>query len=71
MAIEQVLVQAGVALEQVHHGDQVATWSVMDRAIGRGHGIRAGLEDTTVPRDGRRATDNAQPVHAAVAMLAR
>lgn len=69
-AMEQLLADAGVALEQVHHGDAVATWHVMERAIARGHGIRAGLEDTTVLRDGRRAAGNAELVRAAVAMLA-
>jgi uncharacterized protein (DUF849 family) len=51
-AMEQVLADAGVTLEQVHHGDGVATWHVMTRAVERGHGIRAGLEDTTKLPDG-------------------
>jgi len=69
-AMEQLLADAGIALDQVHHGDGLATWHVMERAIARGHGIRAGLEDTTVLRDGRRAAGNAELVRAAVAMLA-
>ena len=69
-AMEQLLADAGIALDQVHHGDGLATWHVMERAIARGHGIRAGLEDTTVLRDGRRAAGNAELVRAAVVMLA-
>lgn len=70
-AMEEAIAQAGIGLEQVHHGDGVATWHVMERAIARGHGTRAGLEDTTVMPDGSPATGNAQLVRTAVAMLAR
>jgi len=69
-AIEQVLDDAGVTLEQVHHGDDVATWRVMERAVSRGHGIRVGLEDTTVLPDGRRPAGNGELVRAPAAMLA-
>src|SRR5215218_3602481 len=69
-AIERVLADAGVGLGQVHHGDGLATWQVMDRAVARGHGIRVGLEDTTVLRDGRRPAGNAELVRAAAAILA-
>jgi len=69
-AMEQVLAEAGVELEQVHHGDGRATWQVMARAVSRGHGLRAGLEDTTLLPDGRRAAGNAELVRAAAAMLA-
>jgi uncharacterized protein (DUF849 family) len=68
-AIEQVLADAGVRLEQIHHGDGLATWHVMERAVARGHGIRAGLEDTTVLPDGRKPTGNAELVRVAAAML--
>ncbi len=44
-AIEQTLADAWVTLEQVHHGDGIASWAVSLRAIPRGHGIRTGLED--------------------------
>lgn len=70
-AIERVLAEAGVELEQVHHGDGLASWAVNERALGRGHGIRTGLEDTTVLPDGGRATDNADLVRAAMAMIDR
>jgi uncharacterized protein (DUF849 family) len=70
-AMERVLGAAGVPLEQVHHGDGVATWHVMERGLRRGHGTRVGLEDTTVLRDGRQAEGNGELVRAAAAMLPR
>ena len=69
-AIERVLLQAGVALEQVHHGDGVASWAVNRRAVSRGHGIRTGLEDTPALPDGRTAAGNGELVAAAAALLA-
>jgi uncharacterized protein (DUF849 family) len=68
-AMEDVLLRAGIALEQVHHGDGLATWAVNERALRRGHGIRTGLEDTTVLPDGRPAPDNASLVGTAAAMM--
>ena len=68
-SMEQVLAAAGVELEQVHHGDGIATWRVMARAVRLGHGIRVGLEDTTRLPDGRLATDNASLVASAARML--
>lgn len=70
-AIERVVADAGITLEQVHHGDHIASWAVNRRAIPRGHGIRTGLEDTPVLPDGRQAHDNAELVAAAAAMLGR
>jgi uncharacterized protein (DUF849 family) len=69
-SMEGVLDGAGIDLGQVHHGDGLATWSVMERAVARGHGIRAGLEDTTVLPDGCLAPDNESLVRVAAAMLA-
>lgn len=69
-AMEQVLADADIPLEQVHHGDGVASWAVNKRALARGHGIRTGLEDTTVLPDGRLAADNAALVRVAAAMMA-
>jgi uncharacterized protein (DUF849 family) len=69
-AMEELVTDAGVELEQVHHGDGIATWSVMRRAVERGHGIRAGLEDATVLPDGSRPEGNADLVRAAAALLA-
>lgn len=70
-AIEGILLAAGISLEQIHHGDGLASWAVCARAFSRGHGIRTGLEDTTVLPDGRPAVDNAGLVHAAVEMMKR
>jgi uncharacterized protein (DUF849 family) len=70
-AIEAVLSQAGFSLEQVHHGDLVASWAVSERGARRGHGIRTGLEDTTVLPDGTLAQDNAELARAAVQLLSR
>ncbi|MEZ0284125.1 MAG: 3-keto-5-aminohexanoate cleavage protein [Thermoleophilia bacterium] len=69
-AIEGVLAGAGVALEQVHHGDGIASWAVNRRAIARGHGIRTGLEDTPVLPDGRAAAGNGELVAAGAALMA-
>lgn len=68
-AIEQALIDAGITLEQVHHGDGIASWAVNRRAIPRGHGIRTGLEDTPVLPDGRQAHGNGDLVAAAAALL--
>jgi uncharacterized protein (DUF849 family) len=70
-AMEGVLADAGIELEQVHHGDGLATWHVMERGVSRGHGIRVGLEDTTVLPDGSPPADNAELVRVAAGMLAR
>ena len=68
-AIEQALLEGGVGLEQVHHGDGIASWAVNRRAVARGHGIRTGLEDTAVLPDGSAAAGNGELVAAAAAML--
>jgi uncharacterized protein (DUF849 family) len=70
-AIERVLAEGGVQLEQVHHGDGVASWAVNRRAVPRGHGIRTGLEDTPVLPDGRQASGNGELVAAAASLLAQ
>jgi uncharacterized protein (DUF849 family) len=68
--MERLLADGGVRLEQVHHGEGIASWAVNARAARRGHGLRTGLEDTTVLPDGTSAPDNAALVHAAAALLA-
>jgi len=68
-AIEQELAAGGVQLEQVHHGDGIASWAVNRRAVERGHGIRTGLEDTPVLPDGRLASGNGELVAAAALLL--
>jgi uncharacterized protein (DUF849 family) len=69
-AMEQTVTDAGITLEQVHHGDGIASWAVNRRAVERGHGIRTGLEDTPVLPDGRPASGNRELVAAAAALLA-
>jgi uncharacterized protein (DUF849 family) len=68
-AMEDALDEAGIGLEQVHHGDGIATWRVMRRGAERGHGIRVGLEDTVVLPDGGRPHGNGELVRAAAALL--
>jgi uncharacterized protein (DUF849 family) len=68
-AIEEVLASARIALEQVHHGDGLASWAVNRRGAARGHGIRTGLEDTPVLPDGSQASGNGELVAAAAAIL--
>jgi uncharacterized protein (DUF849 family) len=70
-AMEETITAAGISLEQVHHGDGVASWAVSSRALEKGHGIRTGLEDTTVMSDGRRASDNGALIKAAALMIAQ
>ncbi|KXF76525.1 aldolase [Paramesorhizobium deserti] len=69
--MERIIVEAGIRLEQVHHGEGVASWAVNRRAVTRGHGIRTGLEDTPVLPDGRQARDNAELIAAAAAIIAQ
>jgi uncharacterized protein (DUF849 family) len=69
-AIEELLSNAGIGLEQVHHGDGLASWAVNRRAAAHGHGIRTGLEDTPVLPDGSPASGNGELVAAAAALLA-
>lgn len=70
-AIERVLVAGDIGLEQVHHGDGLASWAVNRRAAARGHGIRTGLEDTPVLPDGRTVSGNGELVAAAASLLAQ
>jgi uncharacterized protein (DUF849 family) len=64
-AMEAIVLSAGIPLEQVHHGYDIACWAVNRRALERGHGIRTGLEDTPLLPDGTQAPDNAALVAAA------
>jgi len=67
--MEELIIGAGITLPQVHHGEGIASWAVNERALRRGHGMRTGLEDTTVLPDGQPALDNAALVRAAVALI--
>jgi len=67
--MEDIVVSAGITLEQVHHGYGIACWAVNQRGLERGHGIRTGLEDITLLPDGTEARDNAELVAAAARMI--
>ncbi|HEX7018939.1 MAG TPA: 3-keto-5-aminohexanoate cleavage protein [Gemmatimonadaceae bacterium] len=67
--MEDIVVSAGITLEQVHHGYGRACWTVNRRALDRGHGIRTGLEDVTLLPDGSPARDNADLVAAAARLI--
>lgn len=67
--MEEIVLSAGIALPQVHHGYGIACWAVNRRALERGHGIRTGLEDVTLLPDGRSARDNAELVAAAARLI--
>jgi len=67
--MEDVVVSAGITLEQVHHGYGIACWAVNRRGLERGHGIRTGLEDITLLPDGKPARDNADLVAAAARLI--
>ena len=69
-AMEALFGAANIAVEQVHHGDGIASWAVNRRAVERGHGIRTGLEDTPVLPDGRVASGNGELVAAGAELLA-
>lgn len=66
--MENILIAAGIELEQVHHGYGPACWAVNRRALTRGHGIRTGLEDVAILPDGLPANSNAELVMAAIEM---
>jgi len=68
--MEAILTVAGVTTPQVHHGFDGSCWAVNRRALALGHGIRTGLEDVATLPDGSDATDNAELVAAAVALIA-
>ncbi len=68
-AMEDVLAVARIELEQVHHGEMIASWVVSERGARRGHGVRTGLEDVTVLPDGTAAHDNAELVRYAKRLL--
>ncbi len=68
-AMEDIVVSAGIMLEQVHHGYGIACWAVNRRALERGHGIRTGFEDVTQLPDGSPARDNADLVATAAHLI--
>jgi uncharacterized protein (DUF849 family) len=69
-AIDFILDDGLSQAPRLHHGEGLATWSVLAAAIDKGHDVRVGLEDTLVLGNGRSATDNAELVAAVGAMAA-
>jgi uncharacterized protein (DUF849 family) len=67
--MEDIVMSAGITLEQVHHGYGIACWAVNQRGLSRGHGIRTGLEDVTLLPDGTQARNNAELVAAAARLI--
>lgn len=67
--MEDIVMSAGIALPQVHHGYGLACWAVNRRGLERGHGIRTGLEDVTLLPDGEQARDNADLVASAARLI--
>ncbi len=58
---------AGLGRPRLWHGDGRANWAVVDAGLAAGVGVRVGLEDTLVGRDGRAAPGNAAQVADAIA----
>lgn len=67
--MEDIVMSAGIGVEQVHHGYDIACWAVNRRGLDRGHGIRTGLEDVTLLPDGKQTRDNAELVAAAARLI--
>lgn len=53
------------------HGDDRATWAVVDAGLAAGHDVRVGLEDSLVERDGTPAPSNPDQVTRALDRLHR
>lgn len=58
---------ASLGRPRLWHGDDRATWSVVDAGLAAGHDVRVGLEDSLVDRDGRPAPSNRDQVKRMVA----
>jgi uncharacterized protein (DUF849 family) len=61
---------AALGRPRVWHGDGQANWAVVDAGLSAGVGVRVGLEDALVGRDGGTAPGNAIQVACAVARAA-
>lgn len=69
--IDEILDAAGVATPRLYHGNDAATWPLLETAVARGRDVRVGLEDTLLLPDGSRARDNADLVAAVASIAAR
>jgi uncharacterized protein (DUF849 family) len=70
LKIEAVLANAVLEVPIVLHGADSTAWELLDEAIGRGHGIRIGFEDTLRLRNGNIASSNADLVREARGRIA-
>ena len=68
-AIEAALDRYGLTAPRLHHGEGVATWSVLRAAIRLGRDVRVGLEDTVVLEDDHPASGNRELVQAAARLI--
>lgn len=68
-SIGQLVLEAGINLQQVHHGYGIACWAVNQQALRHGHGIRTGLEDTDVLPNGQVVSSNAELVAMAAKLI--
>jgi len=53
---------ASLGRPRLWHGDDHATWAVVEAGLAAGHDVRVGLEDSIVDRDGTPAPGNAEQV---------
>jgi uncharacterized protein (DUF849 family) len=61
-AIDAALERLGVTAPRLHHGEEEATWPVLEQAVALGRDTRVGLEDTLLLPDGSPAAGNAELV---------
>jgi uncharacterized protein (DUF849 family) len=70
-SIIHILDEAHIQTPRLLHGQESATWPVLEAALKRGYDTRIGLEDTLTLPDGTVARDNAQLVSVAADKAAR
>jgi len=69
--IDAALDRLGITAPRLHHGEEDATWPVLEQAIALGRDTRIGLEDTLWRPDGSGTGGNAELVALATALAAR
>lgn len=58
---------APLGCPRLWHGDDRATWAVVDAGLATGRDVRVGLEDSLIGRDGNRAPSNPDQVKSVLA----
>jgi uncharacterized protein (DUF849 family) len=66
--IDAALDRLGITAPRLHHGEEEATWPVLEQAIAFGRDTRVGLEDTLLRADGSVTDGNAELVALAAAL---